>query len=82
MSLACLLASSVGIGQELQQAGFNEEQATRGAALYQQNCAACHLADLSGSFEAPNLADAAFRNNWANRSVDEFVDLLRQRRRR
>jgi alcohol dehydrogenase (cytochrome c) len=78
MSLACLLASSVGIGQELQQAGFNEEQATRGAALYQQNCAACHLADLSGSFEAPNLADAAFRNNWANRSVGEFVDLLRR----
>ncbi len=76
--LACLLASGSTLAQELQQAGYDEAQAERGEALYQQNCAACHLADLSGSFEAPNLADAGFRNNWTNRGMEEFLDLLRR----
>ena len=77
-SLLFLLSSTVLSGQELQQASFSADQAARGAALYQQNCAACHLANLTGSFEAPNLADTSFRSNWANRRVEEFVDLLQR----
>ena len=77
-SLLFLLSSTVLSGQELQQASFSTDQAARGAALYQQNCAACHLANLTGSFEAPNLADTSFRSNWANRRVEEFVDLLQR----
>ena len=75
-SLTFLLSSSVLSGQELKQASFSADQAARGSELYQQNCAACHLANLTGSFEAPNLADTGFRSNWANRRVDEFVDML------
>lgn len=77
-SLLFLLSSTVLNGQEFQQASFSADQATRGADLYQQNCAACHLADLTGSFEAPNLADTSFRSNWANRGVEEFVDMLQR----
>ena len=77
-SLLFLLSSTVLSGQEFQQASFSADQATRGADLYQQNCAACHLADLTGSFEAPNLADTSFRSNWANRGVEEFVDMLQR----
>lgn len=77
-SLLFLLSSTVLSGQEFQQASFSADQATRGADLYQQNCAACHLADLTGSFEAPNLADTSFRSNWADRSVEEFVDMLQR----
>ncbi len=77
-SLLFLFSSTVLSGQELQQASFSADQAARGAALYQQNCAACHLANLTGSFEAPNLADTSFRSNWANRRVEEFVDLLQR----
>ena len=77
-SLLFLLSSTVLSGQELQQASYSADQAARGAALYQQNCAACHLANLTGSFEAPNLADTSFRSNWANRRVEEFVDLLQR----
>ena len=76
--LLFLLSSTVLSGQEFQQASFSADQATRGADLYQQNCAACHLADLTGSFEAPNLADTSFRSNWANRGVEEFVDMLQR----
>ena len=77
-SLTFLLSSTVLSGQELKQASFSADQAARGAELYQQNCAACHLANLTGSFEAPNLADTGFRSNWANRRVDEFVDMLQR----
>ena len=77
-SLTFLLSSTVLSGQELKQASFSADQAARGAELYQQNCAACHLANLTGSFEAPNLADTGFRSNWANRRIDEFVDMLQR----
>ena len=77
-SLTFILSSTVLSGQELKQASFSADQAARGSELYQQNCAACHLANLTGSFEAPNLADTGFRSNWANRHVDEFVDMLQR----
>ncbi|MEC7605461.1 MAG: PQQ-binding-like beta-propeller repeat protein, partial [Pseudomonadota bacterium] len=77
-SLTFLLSSTVLSGQELKQASFSADQAARGSELYQQNCAACHLANLTGSFEAPNLADTGFRSNWANRRVDEFVEMLQR----
>ncbi|MDA0280832.1 MAG: PQQ-binding-like beta-propeller repeat protein [Proteobacteria bacterium] len=78
LALSCLLASGSTLAQQLQQANFEAGQAQRGELLYQQNCAACHLADLSGSFEAPNLADNSFRNNWSNRGMQEFLDMLRR----
>lgn len=78
LALACLLVSGLTLAQELQQANYETAQADRGELLYQQNCAACHLADLSGSFEAPNLADNSFRNNWSNRGMQEFLDMLRR----
>ena len=65
-------------GQQLQQASYTESQAQSGQSLYIQSCAACHLPDLTGSFEAPALNDANFQGNWANRNVSELVDLLRQ----
>ena len=77
-SLTFLLSSTGLSGQDLKQASFSADQAARGSELYQQNCAACHLANLTGSFEAPNLADTGFRSNWANRRVDEFVDMLQR----
>jgi alcohol dehydrogenase (cytochrome c) len=78
LALTCLLASGSTLAQKLQQANYEEGQAERGELLYKQNCAACHLADLSGSFEAPNLADNSFRNNWSNRGMQEFLDMLRR----
>ena len=78
LALTCLLASGSTLAQQLQQANYEEGQAERGELLYQKNCAACHLVDLSGSFEAPNLADNSFRNNWSNRGMQEFLDMLRR----
>ena len=36
---------------------YTAAQATAGRAAYQANCASCHVADLGGRNEAPQLAD-------------------------
>ena len=59
--------------QQLQQASHSEVQAAEGQQVYSQYCSACHLSNLTGSFEAPSLNDLNFRNNWTNRSVLEPV---------
>ena len=61
--------------QQLQQASHSEVQAAEGQQVYSQYCSACHLSNLTGSFEAPSLNDLNFRNNWTNRSVLELYDL-------
>lgn len=75
--LASFLAHSVS-GQSLQQASFTQSQADTGQQVYNDECALCHLANLQGSFEAIALNDTNFRNRWANRGVDELLDLLQR----
>ena len=78
-ALALLLAADPSsVAQQLSQAEYQTAQAERGAALYQQQCAACHLPDLQGSFEAVALRDSAFVDNWRNRAPAEMLDLLRR----
>ena len=76
--LALALAGGPANAQQLRQAEYQTAQAERGAALYQQQCAACHLPDLQGFFEAVALADSAFVDNWRNRAPAEMLDLLRR----
>ncbi|HLY54705.1 MAG TPA: c-type cytochrome, partial [Stellaceae bacterium] len=44
---------------------FDAAQAAAGRTVFEQNCAACHGADLSGG-DGPPLAGAAFQRHWAN----------------
>ena len=53
---------------------FNQEQLDRAQAIYDQQCAACHGADLSGSASAPQLAGVGFAFYWNGRSVHELFD--------
>src|SRR5579871_5474758 len=46
---------------------FTAEQASAGRSAYQANCASCHLPDLSGRNEAPQLSGSNFMNTWAGR---------------
>lgn len=76
--LALLLAAGSGPApaQQLSQAEYRTAQAERGATLYQQQCAACHLPDLQGFFEAVALRDSAFVDNWRNRTPAQMLELL------
>ncbi len=56
---------------------FNTEQAQRGQTLYGQVCSQCHLADLSGSDQAPSLAGGDFLDRWDGQSVGDLVDRIR-----
>ena len=58
------------------QIGFTAEQAETGEAVYDQFCATCHLLNLRGSFEAPQLAGPNFRLNWGSRSVTDLREAL------
>ncbi|MEE2669809.1 MAG: PQQ-binding-like beta-propeller repeat protein [Gemmatimonadota bacterium] len=60
------------------QAAYTSDQAETGAALYQEACAMCHLPNLRGSFEAPELAGANFRSTWRARSVSDLIELMRE----
>ncbi|HTR48390.1 MAG TPA: cytochrome c [Verrucomicrobiae bacterium] len=55
---------------------YTDDQAARGKALYGQNCASCHMDDLSGSGQALPLAGDAFTDTWEGQSVGDLFDLI------
>ena len=57
-------------------AAYTPEQATAGGAVYRSSCASCHLPDLGGRNEAPQLAGPNFRNAWGNRPARELQDFI------
>ncbi len=77
-ALAPLLALGHASAQQLTQVEYLAPQAQRGETLYQQQCAACHLPDLQGFFEAVALRDSAFVDNWRNRTPAQMLELLRR----
>src|SRR5438876_10186442 len=55
---------------------FTAAQAGAGRAVYDANCANCHMPDLAGRNEAPPLAGGTFLNAWRNRSTKDLFDLI------
>src|SRR6185503_553568 len=41
---------------------------------YQTSCAGCHMADLGGRNEAPQLAGSNFMNTWRNRTTRDLLE--------
>lgn len=54
---------------------FTAAQAGAGQAAYQASCASCHLADLAGQNEAPQLAGTNFRRAWGARTTKDLIDV-------
>ena len=69
--------AAVAAQQAASPAVFTAEQAAAGRALYQSTCASCHLPDLKGSFEAPQLAGGNFMNMWRNRPISDLFSRIR-----
>ncbi len=55
---------------------YTVAQADAGRAIFDRSCATCHMTDLSGAFEAPELAGPNFRLAWGGRPVGELLDLV------
>jgi cytochrome c len=56
---------------------YNDEQAKRGQALYNKECAKCHGDELSGGESAPPLAGAEFLSNWNGLTVGDLFERTR-----
>ena len=63
-------------GQQTASTVFTAEQAAAGRASYQASCASCHLPDLAGRNEAPQLAGANFMNTWRARSTRDLFEYI------
>ena len=77
-ALACILAVvALPVTGSAQQASFTAAQAEAGAAVYQTTCAECHLANLQGSGDAPQLAGTDFRTFRGNQPAVELMRYVR-----
>src|SRR5580765_555059 len=72
--IAILPLAITGRGQT--RAEYTAAQATDGLAAYQTNCASCHLPDLVGRNEAPQLAGGNFMNTWRARSTRDLFEYI------
>ena len=55
---------------------YSEPQATRGQALYVENCVICHASTLAGTDAAPALTGAGFIGRWNNKPLDELFEFM------
>ena len=56
---------------------FTDAQVKKGSDTYQQQCAACHDAQLTGSGTAPALAGTDFSANWKDETVGALFERIR-----
>ena len=63
-------------GQQPPPPVYNASQAATGTSVYAASCASCHMADLAGRNEAPQLAGNNFMNTWRNRSTKDLFEFI------
>jgi cytochrome c len=56
---------------------FTEAQATRGKALYAEQCASCHGGELTGGEMAPPLAGGEFMAGWDGLTIGDLFERVR-----
>ena len=54
---------------------YTEQQASRGARVYQTTCESCHMPDLEGSEEGPTLLGEEFLEGWDGEILAELMIL-------
>jgi S-disulfanyl-L-cysteine oxidoreductase SoxD len=56
---------------------YTDAQAKRGQPLYNDKCASCHSADLTGGESAPPLAGGQFMSNWEGLTAAQLFDRMK-----
>ena len=56
--------------------GLTAEQASRGKAVYDDNCASCHGANLDNGQFGPPLRGSAFKMHWENQSANALFTYI------
>jgi quinoprotein glucose dehydrogenase len=55
---------------------YTEDQAKRGAAVYDQKCSSCHGPDLTGLDQAPPLAGSDFNNDFNDQTLNDLFERI------
>jgi len=82
IAVCAVLAAALGLqvalhAQASTAAGvYTDAQATRGAALYKEQCASCHGDDLKGSDIIPGLTGEAFASSWQGKSLGDLFEKI------
>ncbi len=56
---------------------FTSAQATAGRAVYDSTCASCHMPNLEGRGEAPQLAGSEFMTLWSTRTARDLIAFVK-----
>jgi mono/diheme cytochrome c family protein len=75
--LALILSGQEPSARSVWDGVYTQDQAARGQALYNKECAACHGQSLSGGEEAPPLSGGAFMANWNGLTVGDLFERIR-----
>src|SRR5262245_21703188 len=75
-ALVAAPSTTLGAGQQAPAALFTAEQAAVGRTSYQASCASCHLPDLAGLNEAPQLAGSNFLSTWRARTTRDLFEYI------
>ena len=69
--------ATIAAGRQAQVAGaYTAAQAAAGRTSYQLNCASCHLTDLGGLNEAPELAGPNFMSAWGHLTTGDLITYM------
>jgi mono/diheme cytochrome c family protein len=72
MGASVLALKAQGAARNVWDGVYTADQATQGKALYDNKCALCHGAELTGAEMAPPLSGPVFLGNWAGLSVGDL----------
>jgi len=79
--ICAVLVAAVAVSQDTTKSVwdgvYNADQAKRGEAAYNGNCAACHGDQLNGGEMAPPLAGGEFMSNWNGLTLGDLFDRIR-----
>ena len=72
-----LLGTTADMRSQSQAASYTASQAQAGEVTYQDVCSSCHMSDLAGAFEAPELAGPAFLSLWGGLQASDLFDYVK-----
>lgn len=72
------LSTSAQNAQSTADGVYSEEQASRGEAIYNEACIACHGQDLGGNSNSPGLTGMSFMFLWEGKTVGELYETIRR----
>ena len=73
-----LTAAASAAGRSVWDGVYTKDQARRGQAVYQQECAKCHGQNLEGGEAAPALSGAEFLKIWNGKTAGAFYERTRK----